>query len=700
MESMGYEADSLVFSLSSEDLLLVGSASLQYGRMGISADTIRYESTGKLVTAMGNMELTEAGETATGAGLVYHMPTATARTFITSSFYDRALYTSETVTMLSRDEFNLTNVKFTSCEKDTFDYYFWSSRMKVFPDDKAVAGPVTLYVEETPVFWVPFAVFPIRRGRSSGFTIPTLGSSSRDGRYLRRMGYYFGFSDYADLLISADLMEKTRFQVTASQRHNLRYVMSGGTRLQWRRQFKTQRDRWLLEASHRHELPDGTMLKLTGNFVSDRSYLEESQQTPQERMQSELRSWLSVSRNLGRGSAQINLEYTEYLDALPDTIENELLSEIIAPDLRYSLPSAPVFQSPADPANQKFWHGLYWNLNTHYLSENTEWEDSSLYNSGARVNTGLSASNRIGGILALSPSVSFTGTAYDRDIPGNRLPGWLHGSTGLALSTDLYGIFQANCLGYSLLRHTITPGVTASWAPDRFITTGGTRTVEEADSLYYSFSDLSLPSAGTTVNLSLVNTLEGKRVSRGNIERVTLAELSLGTNWSPDREERAFSSVTGSLNLTPANWFSTRLDGSYDPYGRKAESVSLTTGVQLAGNDPTLRPDSGVVVSPLSWRLSLTHNWRPDLEETDTDINKLRLSASIDLTSRWSVNYSTYYDVENEGFISQSYTIMRDLDSWEAIFTRHVSDVDTGFYFRINIKAFPDIKVEQHTSSF
>ncbi len=94
------------------------------------------------------------------------------------------------------------------------------------------------------------------------------------------------------------------------------------------------------------------------------------------------------------------------------------------------------------------------------------------------------------------------------------------------------------------------------------------------------------------------------------------------------------------------------------------------------------------------------HNWRPDLEETDTDINKLRLSASIDLTSRWSVNYSTYYDVENEDFISQSYTIMRDLDSWEAIFTRHVSDVDTGFYFRINIKAFPDIKVEQHTSSF
>lgn len=701
METMAYAADSLYFHIDNEDLFLVGTASLEYSNMSIAADTIHYESERETVTAAGNMELSDAGETATGTGLVYHIPSSTARTYDTSSLYDSAIYSSETVTMLSRHEFNLTNVRFTSCEKDTFDYYFWSSRMKVFPNDKAVAGPVTLFVEETPVFWVPFAVFPIRRGRASGFTIPTLGASSRDGRYLRNMGYYFGFSDYADLLFSADLMEKTRFQVTATERHSLRYVMNGRTRLQWRRQFESQRDRWLIETLHNHELPDGTMVKLTGNFVSDRSYLEETQQDPQERMESELRSWLSFSRNLGRGSAQMNFEYTEYLDALPDTIEGELLSELTAPDFRYSLPSAPVFSSPSDPDDARIWHSLYWNMGGHYLTENTEWEDSSLYNAGARLSAGLSASERLGGILAVSPSIKGTGTIYDRDRSGNSYPGWFHGSAGLALSTDLYGIFASNFLGYSLLRHTITPSVSANWAPDRFYTTeDGMQNTETADSLYYSFSDISLPSSGTTVSLTLTNTLEGKRLARGSIERNTLAEMSLSTSWSPERSTESFTDIAGSLNLTPFNWFSTRLDGAWSPYSREIEDLSVTTGIQLSGTDPTLRPDSGVVISPLMWRIGISHNWRPDLDETGLTINKIRLSAALDLTSRWSVNYRVYYDINESDFISQDYTIMRDLDSWEAIFTRHVSDVDTGFYFRINIKAFPDIKIEQHTSSF
>jgi hypothetical protein len=701
MESMAYSADSLVFMVNEENLSLTGSASLAYGSMSISADTIRWNSDEETVTALNNMILTDAGETATGSGLIYHIPTRTARTFSTSSLYDRARYNSETVTMLSRNEFNLTDVRFTSCEKDTLDYYFWSSRMKVFPDDKAVARPVILYVEETPVFWLPYAVFPIRRGRTSGFTIPTIGSTTRDGRYIRRLGYYFGFSDYADLLFSADLMEKTRFQITLTQRHVLRYVMRGGSRLQWRREFLNSRDRWLIEANHNHELPDGTTVKLTGNFVSDRSYLEESQQDPQDRMQSELRSWLSVSRNLGRGSGQATMEYTEYLDALPDTIENELLSELTAPELKFTLPSARLFPGAGSQGNSSLLSTLYWNLGSRFTSERSTWEDSSSWNAGLKLQSGLTASTRPGGILAISPSLSAAGVLYNKDRSGNTLPGWMHGSAGLTLSTDLYGIFTGRLFGYSLLRHTITPSASVRWAPDSYIDArGGFAPVEYADTVFAQFGDMGLPSSGTLFTFSLVNLLEGKKFVREAVQRRSLAELSFSTTYSPDREMRRFTNIAAGLNLTPAQWLSTRLDASYNPYERRTETVSVTTGVQLSGIDPTLRPDSGTVLSPLSWRLSVSHNWRPDLTETDTDLNKLRFQATIDITSRWNVSYSGYYDIAEQDFISHDYTIRRDLDSWEAIFTRHVSNIDTGFYFRINIKAFPDIKLEQHTSSF
>ncbi len=701
MDSMAYEADSLVFSITDENLTLIGSASVEHKQMSIAADTIKYSSSEETVQAEGNVELWDGRDSATEAALIYHIPTATARTFSTTSFYDDAQYSSETVTMLSRNEFNLTNVTFTSCEKDTFDYYFWAEIMKVYPDDKAVAKPIVLYVQDTPVFWLPYAVFPIRRGRSSGFTIPTIGSSSRDGRYIRKIGYYFGFSDYIDLLVSSDLMEKTRFQVTMTERHSLRYVLNGRSRVQWRRQFINSRDRWLVESSHTQELPDGTMVRLAGNFVSDRSYLSETQQNPQDRMEGQLRSWLSLSKNIAGGSAQANIGYTQYLNALPDTIDHEILSELTAPDVKYSRPSSPVFATPLNPADQRFWHSLYWNAGTHYLTEKTQWEDSSLYNAGVRLTSGISGSNRVGGILAVSPWVKFTGTMYDRDRQGNRLPGWVHNSAGVSLSTDIYGMFSTGIAGYSVFRHTVSPSISTSWAPDRYYSTDGRlHNGNEADSIYYRFSDFSLPSSGTVVSFSVLNVLEGKRLQRGTINRNTLAELSLSSNWSPDRETEKFSPVNASLNLTPAHWISSRTSASYNCYTGKLADLSFTTSVQLAGNDPTMQPDSDFVLTPLSWRLNLSHNWNPAIQGEEQGLNKLRLSANINLTTRWSLNYRAYYDMAESDFISQNYSIMRDLDSWEAIFTRHVSNIDTGFYFRINIKAFPDIKVEQHTSSF
>ncbi|MCK7470338.1 MAG: hypothetical protein MZU95_05660 [Desulfomicrobium escambiense] len=133
----------------------------------------------------------------------------------------------------------------------------------------------------------PYAVFPIRRGRSSGFTLPTLGQSGRDGKYLRRLGYYFGFSDYIDLQIRSDIMEKTRFSLSLQERHRLRYVHDGGFRVEWRREYENSRDRWMVNLGHMHELRDGTMLKLQGSFLSDRSYLEDTQGDPQERMNRE-----------------------------------------------------------------------------------------------------------------------------------------------------------------------------------------------------------------------------------------------------------------------------------------------------------------------------------------------------------------------------------------------------------------------------
>jgi hypothetical protein len=157
------------------------------------------------------------------------------------------------------------------------------------------------------------------------------------------------------------------------------------------------------------------------------------------------------------------------------------------------------------------------------------------------------------------------------------------------------------------------------------------------------------------------------------------------------------------MEVYPGYGSSFRADGAWDPYEGELSELSLSSGIRLSGNDPTFtyRDSTGAefLVDELPWSLSLSHNYRLGLDDRD-DISKLRLSSTLNLTPTWEISYSAYYDVTETDFISQSYTLRKDLHCWEALFVRHVSDVDSGFYFRINIKELPDIKVEQHVSNF
>jgi lipopolysaccharide assembly outer membrane protein LptD (OstA) len=699
IETIAYSTDSLVFFPETGDLILIGQTRMDYRDMTLLSDTVEYDAGREIFTASGESELIDQGESITGTRMVYSLSSRKGRIIGAESQYEFGFYSGESITRVGPNEFNIVNARFTTCERDTSDYYFFSPEMKVFPDDKAVARSVSLFVEDTPVFYFPFWVFPIRRGRTEGFTIPKFGQTSADGRYLRDLGYYFFFSDYADVYIHGDIMEKTRFMAGISERHRIRYLCNGGMELEWRREFRNSRDRWMAFGQHLHDFPDGTSVRLRGEFLSDRSYLEQTQQTPEDRMSSELRSWVSLSRYFGRLSVQATMDRTSYLSTNPDSLPNEVLSDQELPDIRLSLPSSPLFTTPRDPTQMRPWHSLYWNASAHYLSRDQRMEEARATNSALRLSSSLTGSNRVWGWLAFAPALHGTGTVYDRDRLGDTFPWWINGSASLTLSTDVYGIFSTGLMGLEAFRHTITPSATLSWSPDTYIGENGVAPSDSASELFYSFADFGLPAGGSILSLSLQNTLEGKRQTSTGIQRFDMASLGLATSIDLEAVEEPFSPLTATLDLTPVQVFGVRAAGSWDLYEERLSAFSVTSSLNLSGYDRTLLPDSGSILTGMPLRVSLSHYYRLGLLETD-EISKFRLSTTLNLTPGWSVEYSAYYDALGESFISQSYTLRRDLHCWEAIFVRQISDVDSGFYFRINIKDLPDIKLEQHVTDF
>jgi hypothetical protein len=94
------------------------------------------------------------------------------------------------------------------------------------------------------------------------------------------------------------------------------------------------------------------------------------------------------------------------------------------------------------------------------------------------------------------------------------------------------------------------------------------------------------------------------------------------------------------------------------------------------------------------WSLSLTHSYSRG-ESRSTESSTANLSFSVVPTSRWRVSYSVYYDLQDHEVRSHGLSLYRDLHCWEMRLDQQTSGGNSTYYFRINIKALPDVQYER-----
>ncbi len=97
----------------------------------------------------------------------------------------------------------------TSCEDSIPDYHFAMREVKR-TERTLVARPAVLYLRDIPVMWLPFMFQDIRPGRRSGILSPRFGmgdivrNNPNYRRHIENIGYYWAFSDYADMAMWAN----------------------------------------------------------------------------------------------------------------------------------------------------------------------------------------------------------------------------------------------------------------------------------------------------------------------------------------------------------------------------------------------------------------------------------------------------------------------------------------------------------------
>ncbi len=104
----------------------------------------------------------------------------------------------------------------------------------------------------------------------------------------------------------------------------------------------------------------------------------------------------------------------------------------------------------------------------------------------------------------------------------------------------------------------------------------------------------------------------------------------------------------------------------------------------------------------IPWKLSLDYHigYSNLNRENEISLNTVNFRGNMELTPKWSIDYSSGYDIKNRGLSNTRIGFKRDLDSWRMSFSWVPFGPKQSYYFFIGVKAssLSDLKYEQRTA--
>ena len=613
--------DSVLYVLDDKRMYMYDKAAIDYGKTAIRAARITINWDNSTIEASGVPDSTDGGKLTgtpvlkegkdeyTGEAMTFNFKTEKGVITRGETAIDDGFYLGERIKRVSPDEYFIGGGKYTTCDNpDHKHYYFGSAEMKFVPDEVVVARPITFYVEDIPLFWLPFAVIPTSKGRASGIIVPSFGEDIRRGRYLLRGGYYLAMSDYWDLALTGDVYSKGGYQLRTDIRYALRYNFTGSVSATYGRQYFSigdvsasddePRTDWNLKINHAQEIDPTSRLSVDFSFVTN-SYIDRYSNNLNELLTQTTRSTASYSKNWEGTSSSMSVGITRDQDLSNGTYTMSL------PDISFNQSQIYPFRS-SDGFSDSWYEMIGFSYNSKMLNRIQMKE----YSTGERdtLNQPIMAKERFDrrginhsvsllatpkfGYFTLSPSFSYNEVWYDhrlerswnavdsvveaRDVNGFFTYRTFRAS--LTASTKLYGMFEPGVLGIMGIRHTLQPSVSYNWNPD-FSTQGwgywqSYRDSTGNDVRYDPYSGFSYrPSEvfggvgsgeSQTIGMNLSNIFEMKINPREDDTTQTPRKFQLFTlNASSN-----YNFVKDSMKLAPVNLsFRTSIQGVLDIYG-------------------------------------------------------------------------------------------------------------------------------------
>lgn len=178
---------------------------------------------------------------------------------------------------IGKGRYLIVGAEFTPCRCEEGKKPDWSlraSEIDIKAEGYARTKGATFRVKDTPIFYIPFAVFPVKQRRQTGFLMPRLDYSSRDD-FEFVLPFYWAVTRWCDFTLEEDFIRKRGLKQNLEFRWRSNYSSLGKLTLFYLDDRFVEENRFAFSLEGTQSLFARARLNSDFRYVSDNEYIRD-----------------------------------------------------------------------------------------------------------------------------------------------------------------------------------------------------------------------------------------------------------------------------------------------------------------------------------------------------------------------------------------------------------------------------------------
>jgi len=536
--------------------------------------------------------------------------------------------TGEHIEKLGPNEYDVENATLTTCDAERAAWLIRSRKVHVKEGGYGVVDDAVFAVKNVPILYLPKGIFPINTKRQTGFLLPGIGYSDKDGVIVKG-AFFWAINRSNDLTLYPEYYSERGIKFGGEYRYVINERASGDIRGSFisdklvddhpEDYQDADKARWSFGAHHFQTLKIGTTLKTDINLVSDNEFLEDFPDTFSGSFIDELDNVDSKTETYLRSLAIASQSWEHYHVAAAGRYYQSLVRKNddetlqLLPEITLSALNRPVFDAD--------W--LFWRMDTDYAHFwRREGETGHRVDIHPQINMPLKF-----GAFEVIPYLELRETWYDLS---DRMNGQSDGSesratmaAGVELKSVTEKVYTCDWWGMDRMLHTLEPMLAYRYVPD----------VDQDD--LPDFDQLDYLPEESNVTWGLVSRLVGRYPKSANLDQYDYHEwlkFQIGQAYSfidvadgyrfMEDDQHASNFFTQLEVRSYGGGLYMKLENRFDPYDNVNELMTALFSTSDQRGD----------------FISLEYRYERDETELCTGVARLPITTWIDIYG--SIRYS------------------------------------------------------------